>query len=120
MPVSKARGGTARNIPAELKALPRWVCWESVPAGDGQKPAKRVGDHVDRRKLKPIRDVPQEGSPVVEQVDVLVVERTRQAGSKVTRRLDDLRDVHAQPAAGGEGVEEESVLHVQADREHER
>jgi hypothetical protein len=41
MPVSNARGGVGRNIPAELKALPRWVCWVSVPATDGQKPNKK-------------------------------------------------------------------------------
>jgi hypothetical protein len=42
MPVSNARGGVGRNIPAELKALPRWVCWVSVPpAAQGQKPGKK-------------------------------------------------------------------------------
>jgi hypothetical protein len=42
VPVSNARGGVGRNIPAELKALPRWVCWEEVPADvSGRKPGKK-------------------------------------------------------------------------------
>lgn len=40
-PMSKARGGIGRNIPVELKALPRWVCWAGVPITDGQKPGKK-------------------------------------------------------------------------------
>ncbi len=42
MPVSNARGGIGRNIPAELKVLARWVCWVSVPpTTEGQKPGKK-------------------------------------------------------------------------------
>jgi hypothetical protein len=37
MPVARRH----KTIPAELKALPRWVCWVSVPATDGQKPGKK-------------------------------------------------------------------------------